>query len=215
MVEQEIAKIRKDKVRKALRRIKSEKAVRPDDIPVDMWKGPGATAVEFLSRLFSRILASEKMPEEWRRSALFQIFKNKGDVQSCSNDRGIKMMIHTMKLWEKVVEVRLIKEKYRDGQKELHCVFVGLEKAYDRVLREQLWYCLRMFGVAEKYIRIAQDMYERSMTAMRCTVGQTKDAMVENRLQGSALRPYLIVALLDRLTDEVREEYPWTMMFRV
>ena len=50
---------------------------------------------------------SNKMPEEWRRSILVPIFKNKGDVQSCTNYRGIKLMSHTMKLWERVIEHRL------------------------------------------------------------------------------------------------------------
>ena len=40
----------------------------------------------------------------------------------------------------------LIKYK-KKGQKELHCGFVGIEKAYDRVLREELWYCMRKFGM--------------------------------------------------------------------
>ncbi|KAK3574917.1 hypothetical protein QTP86_018981, partial [Hemibagrus guttatus] len=39
-----------------------------------------------------------------------------------------------------------------------------LEKAYDRVPREELWYCMRKSGVAEKYVRVVQDMYERSRT---------------------------------------------------
>jgi hypothetical protein len=46
------------------------------------------------------------MPEELR-SILVHIFKNKGDVQSCTNYRGIKLMSHTMKLWEGVIEHRL------------------------------------------------------------------------------------------------------------
>ena len=49
------------------------------------------------------------MPDEWR-SVLVPIFKNKGDVQSCSNYRGIKLISHTMKLWERVVEARLRRE---------------------------------------------------------------------------------------------------------
>ena len=47
------------------------------------------------------------MPEEWRRSVLIPIYKNKGDAQCCGNYRGIKLMSHTMKVWEKIIEVRL------------------------------------------------------------------------------------------------------------
>ncbi|KAK3563808.1 hypothetical protein QTP86_034658 [Hemibagrus guttatus] len=241
-VEQKVDKIRKDEVRKALKRMKSGKAVGPDDIPVEVWKCLGEAAVEFLANLFNRVLESERMPEEWRRSVLVPIFKNKGDVQSCSNYRGIKLMSHTMKVWERVVEARLRKvvdiceqqygfmprksttdaifalrilmEMYRDGQKELHCVFVDLEKAYDRVPREELWYCMRKSGVAEKYVRVVQDMYERSRTVVRCAVGQTEEFNVEVGLhQGSALSPFLFAIVMDQLSEEVRQESPWTMMF--
>ncbi|KAK3516099.1 hypothetical protein QTP70_005395 [Hemibagrus guttatus] len=240
-VEQKVDKIRKDEVRKALKRMKSGKAVGPDDIPVEVWKCIGEAAVEFLASLFNRVLESERMPEEWR-SVLVPIFKNKGDVQSCSNYRGIKLMSHTMKVWERVVEARLRKvveiceqqygfmprksttdaifalrilmEKYRDGQRELHCVFVDLEKAYDRVPREELWYCMRKSGVAEKYVRVVQDMYERSRTVVRCAVGQTEEFKVEVGLhQGSALSPFLFAIVMDQLSEEVRQESPWTMMF--
>ncbi|KAK3516864.1 hypothetical protein QTP70_027080 [Hemibagrus guttatus] len=209
-VEQKVDKIRKDEVRKALKRMKSGKAVGPDDIPVEVWKCLGEAAVEFLASLFNMVLESERMPEKWRRSVLVPIFKNKGDVQSCSNYRGIKLMSHTMKVWERVVEARL----GRDGQRELHCVFVDLEKAYDRVPREELWYCMRKSGVAEKYVRVVQDMYERSRTVVRCAVGQTEEFNVEVGLhQGSALSPFLFAIVMDQLSEEVRQESPWTMMF--
>ncbi|KAK3523534.1 hypothetical protein QTP70_001903 [Hemibagrus guttatus] len=105
-------------------------------------------------------------------------------------------------------------EKYRDGQRELHCVFVDLEKAYDRVPREELWYCSRKSGVAEKYVRVVQDMYERSRTVVRCAVGQTEEFKVEVGLhQGSALSPFLFAIVMDQLSEEVRQESSWTMMF--
>ncbi|KAK3549600.1 hypothetical protein QTP86_005339 [Hemibagrus guttatus] len=146
-VEQKVDKIRKDEVRKALKRMKSGKAVGPDDIPVEVWKCLGEAAVEFLANLFNRVLEN-------------------------------------------------------------------LEKAYDRVPREELWYCMRKSGVAEKYIRVVQDMYERSRTVVRCAVGQTEEFNVEVGLhQGSALSPFLFAIVMDQLSEEVRQESPWTMMF--
>ena len=59
------------------------------------------SALKFLTKLSNRTMESE------RDSVLIPIFKNKDDVQSCSNYRGITLIRHTMKLWERVVERRL------------------------------------------------------------------------------------------------------------
>ncbi|KAK3511407.1 hypothetical protein QTP70_007333 [Hemibagrus guttatus] len=113
-----------------------------------------------------------------------------------------------------IFALRILMEKYRDGQRELHCLSVDLEKAYDRVPRAELWYCMRTSGVAEKYVRVVQDMYERSRTVGRCAVGQTEEFKVEVGLhQGSALSPFLFAMVMDQLSEKVRQESPWTMMF--
>ena len=57
-------------------------------------------------------------------------------------------------------------------------------------------------------------MYENSLTAVRSAVGMSEWFEVKVGLhQGSALSPFLIAVLMDRLTDEVRRESPWNMMF--
>ena len=43
---------------------------------------------------------TKKMPNEWRRSVVVPICKNKGDIQNCTNYRWIKLLSHIMKLWE-------------------------------------------------------------------------------------------------------------------
>ena len=73
---------------------------------------------------------------------------------------------------------------------------------------------MRKSGLAEKYLRIVQDMYDDIKTAARCAVGVKEGFAVKVGLhQGSALSPCLLAMVMDRLTDEIREEAPWTMMF--
>ena len=57
-------------------------------------------------------------------------------------------------------------------------------------------------------------MYEESETVVRCAVGTTENFKVKFGLhQGSALNPFLFAVIMDRVTDEVRREPPWTMLF--
>ena len=102
-------------------------------------------------------------------------------------------------------------EKYREGQRELYCVLMDLEEAYNRVLREELWYCMRKSGMGEKYVQLVQDMYEGSETVVRCAIGTTESFKVKVRLhQGSVLSPFLFVVIMERLMNEVTREPQWT-----
>ncbi|KAK3542201.1 hypothetical protein QTP86_018486, partial [Hemibagrus guttatus] len=118
--------------------------------------------------------------------------------------------------WKEYFE-ELMNEENERGKKSRRgelCGTENLEKAYDRVPREDLWYCMRKSGVAEKYVRVVQNMYERSRTVVRCAVGQTEEFNVEVGLhRGSALSPFLFAIVMDQLSEEVRQESPWTMMF--
>ena len=68
----------------------------------------------------------------------------------------------------------MLQEKYREKNKELHMVFEDLEKAYDRVPRELIWWSLRKKRVTEAYIKIIQDMYEDCETQVTTREGNTE-----------------------------------------
>ncbi|KAG5608727.1 hypothetical protein H5410_020008 [Solanum commersonii] len=117
---------------RAISRMSRGRATGPDEIPVEFWKSMDKAGIEWLTGLFNVIFKTAKMPDEWRWSTMVPLYKNKGDIQNCNNYRGIKLLSHTMKIWERVVEMRKNIEEGRD----LHMVFIDLEKAYDKV-----WEC--------------------------------------------------------------------------
>ena len=45
--------------------------------------------------------------------------------------------------------------------------------------RDELWFCMKKSAVAEKCVRVMQDLYESRKTVVRCAVGVTEEFMVE------------------------------------
>jgi len=199
---------------------------------LEVYRGVG---LEWLTELFNVIFRTAKMPKEWRVSTVIPLYKNKGDIQDCNNFSGIKLLSHTMKLWERVIDRRIregveisenqfgfmpgrstIKAIYllrglmglfRDRKVDLHMVFIDLEKAYDRVPREVLWRCLEEKRVSPAYIRVTKDMYEGGRTRVRTPGGVSNDFAIGMGLhQGSALSPFLFTLVLDELTRGIQDE---------
>lgn len=65
--------------------------------------------MRWLTHLFNSIFKTAKMPEVWQWSTMIPLYKNKCDIQSYNNYCGIKLLSHTMKIWERMVEWMLRK----------------------------------------------------------------------------------------------------------
>jgi hypothetical protein len=198
-----VRRIQESEVKDDLKRVKGGKAMGADGIHIEVWRTLRDIAIVWLTKLFNLIFRSNKMADEWRRSILVPIFKNKGDVQSCINYRRIKLMRHTMKLWERIIEhhlrgvtnvtenqfgfmprrstieaiflIRQLMEKCREQKKDLHMIFIDLEKAYDKVPRNVMWWALQKNKVSSKYITLIKDMYDNVVTSVRTSDEDTND----------------------------------------
>ena len=93
-----VRRIQEIEIGEALKRMKGGTTMGSDGMPIEVWRCLGDRTIVWLTNLFNLIFQSNKLPEEWRRSILVPIFKNKGDVQSCTNYHGIKLMSHMMTL---------------------------------------------------------------------------------------------------------------------
>ena len=79
----------------------------PDELPIEAVHDILDYKPECIVEAFNNILRTNKMPNDWRKIRMVPLFKGKGHVLECNNYRGITLMSHTMKLWERMIEARL------------------------------------------------------------------------------------------------------------
>ena len=86
----------------------------------------------------------------------------------------------------------------------MHLVFIDLEKAYDKVPREVLWWISMKKKVSIKYIDIIKDMYDRVVANVRTCGDITSDFSITiGLLQGSALSPFLFSIVMVEITKTI------------
>ena len=113
-----------------------------------------------------------------------------------------------------VFALQILQEKYKEKQKDVHMIFVDLEKAYDRVPRDLMWWAMRKRANPEGYVKVIQDMYGGTKTRVKTRCGRTEYFEVKVGLhQGSALSPLLFIIIMDVLAEEARTKPPWAMLF--
>ena len=71
--------------------------------------------------------------------------------------------------------LRMLMEKWSEGQKAMHCVFIDLEKAYDETPREKMRQCLPLAETWECYVRVIKEIYDEATTTVRCAAGLTEE----------------------------------------
>jgi hypothetical protein len=151
-------------------------------------------------------------------------------------------MSHTMKLWERIIEhhlrevtnvtknqfgfmtgrstmesiflIRQLVERYREQKKDLHMVFIDLERAYDKVHRNVMWWALQKHNVLIKYITLIKNMYDNVVISVQTSDRDNNDFPINIGLhQVLALSPYLFALVMDEVTRDTQGRIPWCMLF--
>ena len=155
----------------ALGRVRNGKAPGVDQIPGELLKHMGNDGNMWFLELLAMLWNGQDIPDDWKKDLICPIYK-RGDKTECSNYRGISLMSHAFKVYERILEKRLrvyiepklgewqngfrpgrgtsdmifalkmIFEKCWEYNEDKYIAFLDLEKAFDRVPRQKIWHAM-------------------------------------------------------------------------
>jgi hypothetical protein len=76
---------------------------------------------------------------------------------------------------EAIFLIRQLIERCREQKKDMHMIFIDLEKAYNKVPRNVMWWALQKHKGSSKYITLIKDMYDNVVTSVQTSDGDTND----------------------------------------
>ena len=234
--------IEKDMVREAIQKMKNRKAAGPSGIAAEMIKASGQFGVDMITDLLNQIVRDGVVPADWELSTIVNSYKGKGDALERGNYRGLKLTDQVLKVMERVVEklirqkvdidemqfgfmpgrgttdaifvLRQLQEKYLAKKKNLYFAFVDLEKAFDRVPRDVVWWAMRKLGVDEWLINVVKAMYTNSRSQVRINCEFSDQFPIRVGVhQGSVLSPLLFIIVLEALSREMRSGCPEELLY--
>lgn len=165
--------ITEEEYEEALSKMKNGKAPGEDGIAIELIKEGGVELKKRVVDLFNRCWRDGVVPGRWGKIIVLPIYKGKGDTGECGNYRGIALLDHIAKVYERILEkrlrrriegqlgeeqygyrkgrstsdllfaLRIVLEKSWEFNKTVYIAFLDLKKAFDSVPRNTLW---RMLG---------------------------------------------------------------------
>ena len=234
--------IEREWVVRALSKMKKGKAAGPSGIVAEMLLAGGDFVVDVIWELANAIVRERSVPREWGSSIIVSCFKGKGSAQVPGNYRGLKLLDQCMKVFERIIEwlirdmvdiddmqygfrqgrsttdaifvVRQLQEKYLAKNKQLFFAFVDLEKAFDRVPREVVWWAMRSLGVDEWLVSVVQAMYVDARSKVRVQGVFSEEFPVRVGVhQGSVLSPLLFIMVMEAVSRGFSKGSPWELLY--
>jgi Reverse transcriptase (RNA-dependent DNA polymerase) len=107
-------------------------------------------------------------------------------------------------------------ERYQEQKKDLHIIFIDLEKAYDKIPRNMMWWALEKKRVQKKYVTLIKDMYVNVVTCVRACDDESDAFPIKIGLhKESALSLYIFTLVMDEINDFESYNVSYIVVFSI
>lgn len=219
-----------------IKKMKNGKSAGKDKLVPEMFKNLDQDGMKILLKIINRVWKEEQIPTKWCETMIVPIHKN-GDRLECSNYRGINLINTIIKILEGIIENRIrtktehlledqqcafrkgrsiqdhifttkqLIEKMHSQQRQLFLAFIDLEKAFDRINRNEIWRILDKYKINHKIIRITRNIYNNTKNIV-ITNGITSEPFQtsEGLRQGGGLSPLLFILFMNEILKKCNKE---------
>jgi hypothetical protein len=84
-----------------------------------MINATGPIGTQWLYQVLWRTWTENRIPDDWYIGIIVPVYK-KGDHKLCGNYRGIMLLCHTLKIYERILANKMIKENKGKLEEELY-----------------------------------------------------------------------------------------------
>ncbi|KAK6758097.1 hypothetical protein RB195_015734 [Necator americanus] len=221
-----------------IQKMKNGKSGGDDGISAEMLKYLPSSGIREMTKIIRSIWIDERIPDSWRHAIIIPLHK-KLSVTDPMNYRGISLLRVMYKVLERTILERLIKhreETTRDEQagfrpdrstidqvfivrrvieiwqrysKPMQLAFLDFEAAFDSPHRGRLLNALSADGVPGKFVRLLDDMNQRTTAAVRTPAGcTTLFEVVTGVKQGAVAGPFLFNFAVDDIMRRTVDQCP-------
>ena len=210
----------------AIRKLKRGKTPGPDCVPLEVFKEMEEDQLNVVLETLNVWWRTETIPDEATKARVVLIFK-KGDKTDLGNYRPISLLNTIYKLFASIIQkcladkldmflqktqygfrrkrgtadalhyIRRIVDKGEMTQSKTLLVLLDWEKAFDKVIHEQLLGALERMNVPAKMVTLIREMYRNPQFIVE-TEGQTSSWKRQETgiRQGCPLSPYLFIIVM-------------------
>ncbi|KAK6760365.1 hypothetical protein RB195_021728 [Necator americanus] len=218
--------------------MKNRKSGGDDGISAEMLTYLPPSGICEMTKIIRSIWIDGRIPDSWRHAIIIPLHK-KLSVTDPRNYRGISLLRVMYKVLERIILDRLIKHReettrdeqagFRPGRSTIDQVFIvrrvieiwqrysepmqlaflDIEAAFDSPHRGRLLNALRADGVPGEFVRLLDDMNQRTTAAVRTPAGCTTPfEVVTGVRQGAVAGPFLFNFAIDDIMRRTVDQCP-------